>query len=202
VPDRIAQRRARHLGPQIGVEGRQQLALLGEKARGRDEVFGPLSDAGGGTGRAEQAGADPCGMALAGERDHGNAHPQRCAGGRGAVVGEGGERDLDLATGARGRGIGGERHPVRVDAGGRDCTAQVPGGRIAAVRDLEQKPRAGHRPQHLRPQRDHLAVDLRRVVERAEGHVTGAQDRGSIFGAWSGAANARKQRGNRIRVSV
>ena len=43
----------------------------------------------------EQAGADPAGMAVAAQRHHRHAHPQRLAGGGGAVVGKRIERNVD-----------------------------------------------------------------------------------------------------------
>ena len=47
VSGRVAQRRARHVGAQVGAERRQQLRLSGEEARGRDVVRRAFSDAAG-----------------------------------------------------------------------------------------------------------------------------------------------------------
>ena len=46
----------------------------------------------------QQAGPDPCRVAVAAPGDHRHAHPQGLAGGGGAVIGEGVERNIRLAV--------------------------------------------------------------------------------------------------------
>ena len=47
----------------------------------------------------EQADADAAGVAITGSCDHRDAHPERFAGRRGAVVGKRVERDIDACVG-------------------------------------------------------------------------------------------------------
>jgi hypothetical protein len=58
------------------------------------------------------------------------------------------------------------------DAGGRERRLERrPGLGIAGAGGLEDQPRTLDLVQDLGPERDHAAIDLRQVVERAEGDV-------------------------------
>ena len=147
----------------------------------------------------QDRGPHPGGMAVAQERDHRHAHPQRLAAGGGAAIGERVEGDVDLAIEPQMAGPVGDAlehpHPVRRDAGlgqpAADPLFRRAGAEAAA---LEQQPGAGHRGQEAPPQPDRGLAELEAVVERAEGDVAAPdrRRRGGLGGGLGRRAVAQK----------
>src|SRR5690606_52985 len=121
----------------------------GEPAGGGDVVVGRVGDEIGEADGVEEGDADAGGVGAAGERDDGNAHVEGFAGGGGAVVGKGVERDVDAAVEgkvAAAVGDGRENFDASgVGAGGGEAGADRVAERgVAEVEGLEEEACRGH----------------------------------------------------------
>ena len=152
-----------HPLPRVGGQGRGDLnVLLGGM---RDEL---------GKGQIGKNGdTDAAGVALTGESYHGEPHPERLAGGGGAVVGKRVEGDIGLVVKSEmcgvGIGVSAEIEAVGGDALPGECVDERLLRRGSGkARGLEQQSRVGDGPQDARPESEQLRVDLGQGVEGTE----------------------------------
>ena len=145
-------------------------------------------------GCLEQADADAAGVPITGSRDDRDAHPERFAGRRGAVIGKRVEGDVDPPVGREVLGDG-WRAPEELDTvGGEACLSEPAVDVCLEDRHFqsvafEEESGLGDLGEEFGPDGEHLVGDLGEVVETAESDVAGAGAgwRGGLGGGLWGA---------------
>ena len=132
--------------------------------------------------RTEQARPHPPAVMRSFVRNYRNPHPQRLAGGGGAVIGKGIEGYIHLPIGSQmvlqPRCIARQLEALTGDTVRRERLfhpfAEFP---IAQLGAFKVETRTQNRLQNLRPRRHHAGPHLREVIKGAEGHMTVLHER-------------------------
>ncbi len=139
------------------------------------------------SGGGEKGEADAGGMAVAGERNHGDAHPDGFAGGGGAIVGEGIKSDVNAVVSGKVLGGGGKKAEEfsaisRNSGGGEAFVHRIANGRILEILTLEKKARAGAFLQQGCPSGECGVGDFEEIIEATERDRAGVIRHGGFGG--------------------
>ena len=165
----IKQRAGAALLVQALAQGGQLLRMRGQ-AQGQGLVFiGRLRDEFGQAHGVQQAGGHAACEAAARLREHGQAGPERVAGGGAGVKGQGVQEQIGQAVAGQVVAVGaalGKDQPPAVDAAPRGLRAQI-GANVLAVID-EPEHAAGHGVQQAHPDVEHARQNFVGVVVAAK----------------------------------
>ena len=178
-----------HLFAERGAEGLEAGRIGGELLGEGEELVGGLGDEVGEADGGEEADADARHVAVAGEGEDGDAHPEGFAGGGGAVVGEGVEGDVEAVVAFEVAGVVGEFGEEGEAVGGDGVFGEElveAGGGFGAGGGFEGEAGVGDGLEDAGPEVEGGVVDFGEVVEAAEGDVVVGEVRGRGDGGSAG----------------